>query len=288
MDDTDYALGRNEDEYDRLVEQAVLLRPLTERMLAAAGLSSGMRVLDVGCGVGDVSFLVSEVVGPVGSVVGVDLDAEAVSLAERRRASLRVSNVAFYQADVRAVEVNRLFDAAVGRFVLMYMRDPTSVLRLIAERVRPGGVVAFCEWCARPTTTASSSDQPALAWLQQALAETFRRSGANLEIGAELFGRMRDAGLEPDPHPLAEIAVRMDDPDTAYRRWRSFARSMLPKMIEYGVTTDQHARNLIEVQLRDELTRPAAFVPLSWLTIGQTARKPRHDNGDAESRVSYG
>jgi SAM-dependent methyltransferase len=274
MEDTDYALGRNEDEYARLIEQAVLLRPLTERMLRAAGLSSGMRVLDIGCGVGDVSFLVSELVGPEGSVVGVDLDAEALSLAERRRASLRMPNVSFHQGDARTAEPNRLFDAAVGRFVLMYMRDATSALRLIAERVRPGGVVAFCEWCARPTTTASGSDQPALAWLQQALAETFRRSGANLEIGTELFVRMRDAGLEPDPSPLAEIAVRMDDPETAYRRWQSFARSMLPKMIEYGITTEEHALNLIQFQLRDELTKPGAFVPLSWLTIGQTARKP--------------
>jgi SAM-dependent methyltransferase len=274
MEDTDYAPGRNEGEYARLIEQAVLLRPLTERMLRAAGVSSGMRVLDVGCGVGDVSFLVSEVVGPDGSVVGVDLDAGALALAERRRASLRLSNVAFHQGDARTVESDRLFDAAVGRFVLMYMRDATSVLRLIAERVRPGGVVAFCEWCARPTTTASGSDQPALAWLQHALAETFRRSGANLEIGAELFARMRDAGLEPDPTPLAEIVVRMDDPETAYRRWESFARSMLPKMIEYGLTTKEHALNLIEVPLRDDLMRAGAFAPLSWLMIGQTARKP--------------
>jgi ubiquinone/menaquinone biosynthesis C-methylase UbiE len=150
MEDTDYALGRNDDAYARLIEQAVLLRPLTERMLQAAGVSAGMRVLDVGCGVGDVSFLVSEMVGPEGSVVGVDLDADALSVAEQRRASLRVSNVAFHQGDVRAAESNRSFDAAVGRFVLMYLRDATSVSRQIAERVRPGGVVAFCEWCGAP------------------------------------------------------------------------------------------------------------------------------------------
>jgi hypothetical protein len=45
-------------------------------------------------------------------------------------------------------------------------------------------------------------------------------------------------------------------------------------MIEYGITTEQHVLNLIEFPLRDELTRPGAFVPLSWLTIAQTAHKP--------------
>jgi len=72
MDDTDYAFGRSRAEYDRLIEQAELFRPLTQRMLLAAGVTRGVRVLDVGCGVGDVSFLVASLVGPEGSVVGVD------------------------------------------------------------------------------------------------------------------------------------------------------------------------------------------------------------------------
>ena len=274
MEDTDYALGRTGNEYARLMAQAVLLRPLTERMLRAAGVSPGMDVLDVGCGVGDLSFLVSELVGPEGSVLGIDIDGDVLGLAETRRASSAISNVAFLQGDARSVEPGRLFDAAVGRLVLMYVRDPTDALRLIAERIRPGGVVAFCEWCARPTTTATGPDQQALTSLLQLLGETFKRSGANLEIGAELFWRMRDAGLVPDPDPLAEIVFRMDQPDEAYGRWASMARSLLPKMIEYGLTTEPEAIHLIEQSFRAEVNGPRAFVPLSWLMIGQWARTP--------------
>lgn len=273
MGDAEYALGRTDDEYSRLIAQGEVLRPLTERMLRAAGVSPGMDVLDVGCGVGDVSFLVSELVGPEGSVVGIDIDGDALAIAERRRASSAISNVAFQQSDARSVEAGRLFDAAVGRLVLMYIRDPTAALRLIVERIRPGGVVAFCEWCARPTTTASGPDQPALTALLQLLGETFKRSGATLEIGAELFWRMLDAGLDPDPNPLAEIVFRMDQPDEAYRRWAWMARSLLPKMIEYGLTTKSEAVQLIEHSLRDELSRPRALFPLSWLMISQWARK---------------
>ena len=274
MEDADYVLGRTDAEYSRLIEQAELVRPLTERMLRAAGVAAGMHVLDVGCGVGDVSFLVSKLVGPEGSVVGVDVDGDALAVAERRRVSASRANVAFHQGDARSVDAGRLFDAAVGRFVLMFMRDPTEALSLIAARVRPGGVVAFCEWCARPTTTASASDQPALASLLQLLAETQERSGASLEIGAELFWRMRDAGLEPDPSPVAEIAFRMDQADAGYRRWELMARSMLPKMIEYGLTTERELLHLIEHPLRDELIGPRTVVPLTWLLISQWARKP--------------
>jgi ubiquinone/menaquinone biosynthesis C-methylase UbiE len=104
-----------------------------------------MYPLDVGCGAGDVSFLVSELVGRDGSVVGVDLDGDAVGVAEDRRAALGITNVVFRVADARSVDCGRRFDAAVGRLVLIYMSDPATALRLIAERVRPGGIVAFQE-----------------------------------------------------------------------------------------------------------------------------------------------
>src|SRR5713101_8572673 len=145
MEETDYAFGRSRAEYDRLIEQGELFRPLTERMLLAAGIARGMQVLDVGCGVGDVSFLVAALVGREGSVVGVDLDAEALRLAEERRAAQGITNVEFRESDVRLVDRGRLFDAAVGRFVLMFMSDPTATLRQVAERVRPSGIVAFHE-----------------------------------------------------------------------------------------------------------------------------------------------
>ena len=88
MTDTDYVLGRTVGEYERLIEQAEVMRPLTLRMLEAAGVCRGMDVLDVGCGVGDVSLLLSEIVGDEGSVVGVDVDQAALEVAEQRRTTL--------------------------------------------------------------------------------------------------------------------------------------------------------------------------------------------------------
>ena len=171
MEDTDYALGRTSLEYDRLVEQAELLAPLTERLFRVAGVGPGMRVLDVGCGVGDVSFLASSLVGADAVVVGVDLDSEALNVAEHRRIAAGITNVEFREGDARAFDVERLFDAAVGRLVMMYMSDPTAALRQIAERVRPGGIVAFHEWDAR-VSPAAAMDQPVLAHLQRLIALT--------------------------------------------------------------------------------------------------------------------
>lgn len=271
MEDTDYALGRTSAEYHRLIEQAELLRPSTERMLRAAGICSGMHVLDVGCGVGDVSFLVSSLVGTRGSVVGVDLDQDALRIAEKRRAEQRLTNVTFRQGDARSIDVERLFDAAVGRMVLMYTSDPTAALKLIAERVRPGGVFAFHEWVGREP---SAMNQPVLASLQKLLSRTFERSGAQLEIGAELYWRMLDAGLEPAPLPLVEIAVEGGQRALAYRRWVLIARSLLTKIVEYGLATEEEVLHTIEQELRDELSTTRVLTPLSWLMIGQWAGKP--------------
>jgi ubiquinone/menaquinone biosynthesis C-methylase UbiE len=273
MDDTDYALGRTDAEYARLIEQAELFRPLTERVLKAAGIGPGMHILDIGCGVGDVSFQVSELVGPDGSVVGIDLDRDVLYRAEERRADRGITNVVFHEGDARSVQSDRLFDAAVGRFVLMYMSDPTAALRRIAERVRPGGILAFHEWLPG-VPPASSMSLPVLASLQSLLVATFERSGARTDLGGELYERMRDAGLEPDPRPLAEMPMCSGRDSTAYRRWALIARSMLPKIVEYGLATEETVLDIIERQLRDELIDVRGLLPLQCLMIGQWARRP--------------
>jgi len=83
-------------------------------------------------------------------------------------------------------------------------------------------------------------NQPILARLQELLARTFERSGAQVEIGSELYWRMLSLGLEPEPRPLAEFAVHMGKGEVAYRRWALFARSILPKIVEYGLATSKN------------------------------------------------
>jgi ubiquinone/menaquinone biosynthesis C-methylase UbiE len=73
-----YVLGQSTYEQERLMLQARILRPYTERFFRAAGLEPGMRVLDLGSGVGDVALLAGDIVGPCGRVLGLDRDAMAL------------------------------------------------------------------------------------------------------------------------------------------------------------------------------------------------------------------
>jgi ubiquinone/menaquinone biosynthesis C-methylase UbiE len=115
MSDPTYALGRSDDEHARLTAQANFLRPLTERVFRKAGIAPGMTVLDIGSGVGDVAFLVADLVGQDGKVVGVDMDGGALEKARKRAQQLKLQNVEFIQGDIRNIVLSGPFDAAVGR-----------------------------------------------------------------------------------------------------------------------------------------------------------------------------
>jgi 2-polyprenyl-3-methyl-5-hydroxy-6-metoxy-1,4-benzoquinol methylase len=81
-----YALGYSEREFRRLRFQGEFFRDVTEDVFRRAGLGPGMRVLDIGCGVGDVSLLAAEMVGPSGEILGLDRSPEAIAVARSRAA----------------------------------------------------------------------------------------------------------------------------------------------------------------------------------------------------------
>src|SRR5215470_7752344 len=110
-----YALGHSEQELQRLTRQAQAFEPFTRQLFEEAGISRGMRVLDVGCGSGDVAFLAADLVGPSGKVVGVDRERKAVDWADARARSLGMRNVKFVEGDPTEMEFDRQFDAVIGR-----------------------------------------------------------------------------------------------------------------------------------------------------------------------------
>jgi hypothetical protein len=158
--------------------------------------------------------------------------------------------------------------------VLMFIADPTDILRRLRDALRPGGIVAFQEWVGDVHGVASAT-QPLLSWLLGLLAETFVRSGAHLHMGLDLYTRMLEAGFEPHPTPIAEIGLHTGDQVPGTRRWALFARSMLPKIVEYGLATEAEIEvETLEQRLRDEYCIAGGLIPLTWLMVGQWAYKP--------------
>ena len=118
-----YVLGRTLAEARRLQLQGSVLAPHSAHLLRLAGIISGMRVLDVGCGAGDVSVLLAGLVGPDGAVVGVDMDPAVLELARARTAASGLRNVSFVEADLAGLRLDEPFDALVGRLILLHLED---------------------------------------------------------------------------------------------------------------------------------------------------------------------
>ncbi|HEY4137595.1 MAG TPA: class I SAM-dependent methyltransferase, partial [Casimicrobiaceae bacterium] len=190
-----YVLGHGSDEHRRLILQSRFVGELTEGVFARAGLAKGMRVLDVGCGAGDVSFLAAAFVGPEGSVLGIDQSPESVALARERAKAAGLANVRFEVARLEEFREGGPFDALVGRLVLLYLKEPAVVLRQLAERVRPGGVIAFHEM--EMKTAHAVPDVSLYTQCGRWIVEAFTRAGVETSMGSRLYSLFEQAGLPP-------------------------------------------------------------------------------------------
>ena len=133
-----YALGRSSAETDRLITQHQLYGPFTRQFLVAAGVTAGMKVLDLGSGAGDVALLLADLVGPQGRVVGVDTNEEILAVARDRVRAAGWTTVSFQAGTLADLTLDRDFDAVVGRWILMYLPDPAQFLQQARTFLRPG------------------------------------------------------------------------------------------------------------------------------------------------------
>lgn len=193
-DDTPgYALGHSDRELDRLSAQARLIDPITRQFFREAGIDLGMRVLDVGSGAGDVAFLLAELVGDSGEVVGVDRASSAVAAARARADADSRRNVSFLEGDPTVMAFDRAFDAVVGRYVLQFQPDPVAMLRALTGHLNSGGLVAFHEldWHGAGSSPPSPTYDQCCRWI----VETLQKLGVDTQMGMKLHPTFIAAGL---------------------------------------------------------------------------------------------
>jgi SAM-dependent methyltransferase len=215
-----YVLGHSENEVQRLIEQGRFF-------------GEGMRVLDIGCGVGDVSFLAADLVGPSGEVIGVDRSPEATALATDRAAEAGFTNVRFLTRDVADLSLDSPVDVLIGRLVLMYFADPV-VLRRLLSLVTPGGIVAFQELSMDGVD--SEPICPLFETAAQRIRETFLRAGSDPRTGLKLPRIFGEAGL-PAPRVILGARVESEPDSPIFNQVAEITRSLQPLMERLGVAT---------------------------------------------------
>jgi len=164
------------------------------RLFAEAGITTGMTVLDLGSGTGDVAILAAEMIGPTDRVVGVDSNPAIVATARARAQAAGMSQVTFIPGDIREVALDQDFDAVVGRFILMYQPDPVAALRKVLRAVRQNGLALFYE-CNILAGLASFPVSPLHQLVGRYVSETCAQGGVELAMGWKLYQTFLDAGL---------------------------------------------------------------------------------------------
>ena len=133
--------AKNADRYSRM------LANYGDVVIDAAAFVAGERVLDVGCGNGDLALVAARATEPSGSALGVDLSPQMVSVAADRAAAQSVVNVSFTVADASSFEPEPSgFDVLVSRFGVMFFEDPTAAFAHLHSLMAPGGRMVFVCW----------------------------------------------------------------------------------------------------------------------------------------------
>jgi ubiquinone/menaquinone biosynthesis C-methylase UbiE len=195
-----YVIRGGREGYDRLLLLARNRWPDTSALFQRAGIRVGARCIDLGCGGGEVTIELAQLVGPQGSVTGIDMDAVKLGLARAEAARRGAVSAEFRALNVNDWDEPATYDVVYSRFLLQHLRHPAELIRRMWSAVRAEGVILvedadFDGWCCDPPNNA-------FEFFVRAYSEAIHRSGGDHSCGRKLLAYFREAGI---PNP--EVAV---------------------------------------------------------------------------------
>jgi SAM-dependent methyltransferase len=223
-----------------------------QRLLDDCGIEEGMRILDVGCGSGELSIMASELVGTCGEVVGLDISESTLALARKAATERHVPTLRFVQADIAELPENiGTFDMIIGRRVLMYLGDAAESIDVLLSHVAAKGKLVFQESdCMAVSPLADSL--PLHARVQDWIWDTVTKEGGNIYIGRQLYSLLKNTRLKI-ALLRAEAILHTPESDSDLG-W--LAKMMEPRMIAQGVVTAEELdADTLESRLRLELSK---------------------------------
>jgi ubiquinone/menaquinone biosynthesis C-methylase UbiE len=229
-----YVLGNDPDELTRLDRQSAMIERPSRLLLQAAGIAPGMRVLDLGTGLGHVARMAGELVGPTGSVLGIDRSTEALAVARERAQGTGTKHVTFAEGSVDAWRTSEPFDAVIGRLLLFHVTDPVAVVRHHLHNLRPGGVFVAIDFDIGAAR--AEPPVPVISETGRRIEAAFRAAGAWPRIGARLGTILEGAGLSGVATFGIQAYLPPRDP-SGPALFAGVTRSLAPAIIRHDIAT---------------------------------------------------
>ncbi|EZH74171.1 hypothetical protein ATO12_14980 [Aquimarina atlantica] len=233
---------------------------ITERLIETGKLKPGMRVLDLGCGNGNVSFIVSKFVGQHGIVVGLDNNKNAINAAKQKANELELSNMKFIELDITKnfeIEYSK-FDVIIVRRVLMYLSNPIKTIRNAITHLKPNGLFLVQE-NDMSLVPIGLEGMPIHQKIIGLIKKTLAKENANLNFGFELNTILTNSGLKVEKI-WAEATVSTPSQLTP---WSFLANVMKERMLKHEVIKNLSELNLdsLEERLTEErLSNTKTFI----------------------------
>jgi 2-polyprenyl-3-methyl-5-hydroxy-6-metoxy-1,4-benzoquinol methylase len=229
-----------------------LRNDFTHRLLIVSGINTGMRVLDVGCGTGDLSLLTAEFVGSSGEVVGFDVSESAIHEARHNILCKSLPMVHFFQSDIASLSQDiGKFDAIVGRRILMYLGNAVNSIQYLANFLKPDGIVVFQESnCLNSFLNGVSL--PLHLKVQSWIWDTVSKEGGDIHIGMNLYSIMKAASLNVKCIKVEAIIHTMETgSDLAW-----VIKMMMDRIIRHGIATaDEIGIDTLDMRLKNEMEK---------------------------------
>jgi len=240
--DKPYMLATGEKALSRLHLLERIFGPATRHLLSAAGLCSGMRVAEIGCGVGLTARWVSTQVSPGGSVAGVDSSSEQLRIGEENASEAGTTNLSFSEGNAYETGLPRdSFDLVYSRFLLCHLANPAKALAEMSSLLKRGGILV-CEdhddggIFTEPATQAYKR----LVEISDAVN---RNHNLDSYIGLKLPRLFREVGFgQPDAN-LKQFALLRGEEK---RFWELTLREAAPAILAAGVSTSQELDDICD------------------------------------------
>jgi SAM-dependent methyltransferase len=218
--------------------------PAGKRILLQAGLTEGMKVADFGCGVGVVSRMLAQIVGPSGSVTGIDVNGAQLEEAARLCAGEGFKNTRFVKASAESTGLPRdSFDLVYCRFLLLHLPDPASCLREMRAVLKPGGIIVVEDGDLASATSVPRGPMDAFAKLFGRLGAA---RGLNYSLSRDLYHMVKTEDFTAANIEIHQPAIT-DGENRSFLKWS--VEEARPALLDAGITTsDELSQTLAEMQ----------------------------------------
>lgn len=231
---SDYVLGNQKSEIERLDLQASFFEPFAREALQKAGIGEGMKCLDVGCGSGSVTRLMADMVGAKGHVTGMDVDAKYLQYCKSINTSPHVN---FVNRDISSATPSGAYDIAFSRFMFVHLKDPKSAVKAMKDQVRNGGRVIIQELDHSEDSWLCHPHEQCVDLLREAFVTLVKKTGGDPLSGRKLYKMLVDESLDARVECFSPCLMMGKEPYCSLG-WR-IAESLKPQILQQGLMSEQ-------------------------------------------------